>query len=93
MRLSSASATVTAMGQQYSDGITLDRNGRTHTRRLRADTSSQIGPPLRSAARGATTDSRPTRVDRLERLERLHNSGALTDEEFAAETAANGTRD
>jgi hypothetical protein len=44
-------------------------------------------------SRGATTDDRPTRVDHLERLERLHDSGALTDEEFAAEKAANGTRD
>ena len=44
-------------------------------------------------ARGATTDVRPTRVDRLERLAVLHERGALTDEEFAAEKSAAGTRD
>jgi Short C-terminal domain len=43
-------------------------------------------------ARDATVNRRG-RVDHLERLSMLHDRGALTDEEFAAEKAANGSLD
>jgi hypothetical protein len=56
------------------------------------DTWAALRPGV-ARLRGGTSDARETRVDRLERLERLHDTGALTDEEFAAEKAANGTRD
>jgi hypothetical protein len=65
-----------------------DEQGRQQIRSMfgaKAETLTGVGDPMGAAA--AAAPAAPDPLDRLKKLDELHNSGALTDEEFAAKKA------